>query len=67
MTIIQTNPGAFQERRPVHTVCHIDRTKGVVTMAGSDGSTFTASLSAWGRLIETQPVIGSRVQLLSGQ
>ena len=67
MTIIQTTPGAFQKRRPVHTVSHIDRTKGVVTMAGSDGSTFTAPLRAWGHLIETQAVIGSRVQLLDEQ
>jgi hypothetical protein len=67
MTIIQTNPDAFGKHRPIHTVTHIDRAKGIVTMTGSDCSTFTAPLNAWGRLIETQPVVGSKVQLLEEQ
>ena len=62
--IIQTNPEAFAKHLPVHTVTHIDRTKGVVTLSGTDGTTLDVRLGSWGKLEETQPVVGSRVQLL---
>ena len=36
--IIQTNPEIFSRTLPVHTVTHIDRSKGIVTLSGSDSS-----------------------------
>lgn len=62
--IIQTNPDVFSKRRPIHTVTSIDRSKGVVTLSGSDGTSLEVRLDSWGPLEETQPIIGSRVQLL---
>jgi hypothetical protein len=62
--IIQTNPEAFSNHLPVHTVTNIDRAAGIVTLSGSDGTSLEVRLDSWGPLEETQPVIGSRVQLL---
>jgi len=45
---IQTNPEAFSTRLPIHTVTHIDRSKGVVTLSGSDGSSHDVRLDSWG-------------------
>jgi len=61
---IQTNPQMFSPKLPVHTVTHIDRTAGVVTLSGSDGSSQQVRLDSWGLFEEAQPVIGSKVQLL---
>jgi hypothetical protein len=36
--IIQTNPEVFSKRLPVHTVTNIDRSRGIVTLSGSDGT-----------------------------
>lgn len=62
--IIQTNPEMFSRVLPVHTVTQIDRAKGVVTLSGSDSSSLDVRLDSWGPLEVTQPVIGSKVQLL---
>lgn len=62
--IIQTNPEAFSNRFPVHTVTEINRSTGAVTLSGSDGTTHQVRLDSWGNMEETQPVIGSQVQLL---
>lgn len=62
--IIQTNPEAFSNRLPVHTVINIDRAAGIVTLSGSDGTSLEVRLDSWGPSEETQPGIGSRVQLL---
>jgi hypothetical protein len=35
-----------------------------VTLSGSDGSSLDVPLDSWGNMEETQPVIGSKVQLL---
>jgi hypothetical protein len=61
---IQTNPEAFSKRLPVHTVTSIDRSTGIVTLSGSDGTSLDVRLDSWGPLVETQPVIGSKVQIL---
>jgi hypothetical protein len=63
--IIQTNAEMFSRILLVHTVTHIDRSTGVVTLSGSDGSSLDVRLDSWGPLEVTQPVIGSRVQLLN--
>jgi hypothetical protein len=62
--IIQTNPVVFSNRLPVHTVTSIDRSKGIVTLSGSDGTSLDVRLDSWGPLKVTQPLIGSKVQLL---
>jgi hypothetical protein len=62
--IIQTNPEMFNRSLPVHTVTDINRTTGVVTLSGSDGSSHQVRLDSWGPFEETQPVVGSRIQLL---
>lgn len=62
--IIQTNPEAFSERPPVHTVTDIVRAAGVVTLSGSDGISLQVALNSWGTMEATQPVVGSQVQLL---
>lgn len=62
--IIQTNPEMFSRVLPVHTVTHIDRSTGIVTLSGSDGSSLDVRLDSWGNMEETQPIIGSKVQLL---
>jgi hypothetical protein len=62
--IIQTNPEMFNRSLPVYTVTDIDRTAGIVTLSGSDGSSLHVRLDSWGTLEETQPLAGSRVQLL---
>jgi len=62
--IIQTIPETFSNRFPVHTVTNIDRSTGVVTLGGSDGSSLDVRLDSWGPSEVTQPVIGSKVQLL---
>ena len=46
--IIQTNPEAFSNRFPVHMVTNIDRSIGVVTLNGSDGSSLDVRLDSWG-------------------
>ncbi len=61
---IQTNPEMFNPRLPVYTVTHIDRDAGIVTLRGSDGSSHQARLDSWGPSEWSQPVIGSKVQLL---
>jgi hypothetical protein len=61
---IQTNPEMFNKSLPVHTVTDIDRTAGIVTLSGSDGSSHQVRLDSWGPFKETQPVVGSKVQLL---
>jgi hypothetical protein len=62
--IIQTNPQVFRRSLPVHTVTNIDRSKGIVTLSGSDGTSLEIRLDSWGRSEETQPDIGGKVQLL---
>jgi len=62
--IIQTNPDAFSRVLPVHTVTNIDRSTNIVTLSGSDGSSHEVDLLLWGPSEITQPVIGSKVQLL---
>jgi len=62
--IIQTNPDVFSGVLPVHTVTQIDRSAGIVTLSGSDGSSLDVRLDSWGNMEETQPVTGSKVQLL---
>jgi len=62
--IIQTNPDVFSRVLPVHTVTQIDRSAGIVALSGSDGSSLDVRLDSWGNMEETQPVIGSKVQLL---
>jgi hypothetical protein len=62
--IIQTNPDMFSRVLPVHTVTNIDCSTGIVTLSGSDGSSLDVRLDSWGNMEETQPVIGSKVQLL---
>ena len=62
--IIQTNPEMFYRNRPIHTVTNIERSKGVVTLSGSDGSSLDVRLDSWGHLEVTQPVVGSKLQLL---
>ncbi len=44
--IIQTNPEMFYRNRPIHTVTNIDRSKGVVTLSGSDGSSLDVRLDS---------------------
>jgi hypothetical protein len=62
--IIQTNPEMFNLSSPIHTVTYIDRTAGVVTLSGSDGSSHQVRLDSWGSFDDAQPVVGSKVQLL---
>ncbi len=62
--IIQTNPEVFSDRLPVHTVTNIDRSRGIVALSGSDGTSLEVRLDSWGPSEVTQPVIGSKVQLL---
>jgi hypothetical protein len=61
---IQTNPEMFSPRLPVHTVTNIDRTAGIVSLSGSDGSSHQVRLDSWGPFEEAQPLVGSKVQLL---
>ena len=61
---IQTNPEVFNPSLPVHTVTQIDRTEGVVTLKGSDGTSLKVALNSWGDSEWSQPVVGSKVQLL---
>jgi hypothetical protein len=62
--VIQTNPEMFNRAFPIHTVTHIDRAAGIVTLSGSDGSSHQVRLDSWGPSELTQPVVGSKVQLL---
>jgi hypothetical protein len=62
--IIQTNPEVFSNRLPVHTVTNIDRSIGIVTLSGSDGTSLDVRLDSWGPSEVTQPVVGSKVRLL---
>jgi hypothetical protein len=62
---IQTNPEMFNLKLPVHTVTDLDRVAGVVTLSGSDGTSQQVRLDSWGPFKEAQPIIGSKVQLLS--
>jgi hypothetical protein len=61
---IQTNPEMFNRSLPVHTVTHIDKAAGIVTLSGSDGSSHQVRLDSWGPSEWSQPVVGSKVQLL---
>lgn len=65
--IIQTNPQAFQKHLPVHTVTDINRSRGIVTLSGSDHTSLEVPLLSWGPMEITQPEIGSKVQLLPDQ
>lgn len=62
--IIQSNPEMFTRRLQVHTVTNIDRSRGVVTLSGSDGSSLEVRLDSWGPFEDGHPVVGSKVQLL---
>jgi len=62
--IIRTNPEVFSTRLPVHSVTKLDRTRGIVTLVGTGGTSLTVRVDSWGHLEATQPVIGSKVQLL---
>jgi len=62
--IIQTNPKMFKSSLPVYTVTNIDRTAGIVTLRGSDGSQQKVRLDSWGPFVEAHPMVGSQVQLL---
>jgi hypothetical protein len=62
--IIQTNPEVFSSGLPVHTVTNIDRSRGIVTLGGSDGTSLEIRPDSWGPSEVTQPVIGSKVQML---
>ena len=64
MTIIQTNPDMFDSRFPIYTVADIDRLNGVVALHGSDVSSLDVALNSWGNSPDTQPLVGSKVQLL---
>ena len=61
---IQTNPEMFSPRLPIHTVTHIDRTAGIVTLRGSDASSHQEPLASWGPFDACHPAVGSKVQLL---
>jgi hypothetical protein len=61
---IQTEPAMFRSSLPVFTVTHIDKGAGIVTLSGSDGTTHQVRLDSWGPWEDTQPLIGSKVQLL---
>lgn len=61
---IQTNPEMFTKSLPVHTVTHIDRVAGTVTLSGSDKTSVEVPLNSWGPIKEAQPLVGSKVQLL---
>ena len=61
---IQTNPAMFNRSLPVHTVTHIDKAAGVVILSGSDGSEHQVALNSWGPSEWSQPLVGSKVQLL---
>ncbi len=65
--IIQTDPKAFDPSLPVHTVTIIDKAAGIVTLSGSDGTSLQVTLNSWGPTEWTEPIIGSKVQLLPGQ
>ena len=65
--IIQTNPDVFQKHLPVHTVTNIDRSRGIVTLSGPDGPSQEVALNSWGPSKATQPIVGSKVQLLPDQ
>ncbi len=54
----------FSSKFPVYTVTHIDHAQGIVTLNGSDGSSQQVRLDSWGPYKDTQPVVGSKVQLL---
>jgi hypothetical protein len=62
--IIQTNPEMFKSSLPIYSVADIDRNAGIVTLSGTDGSSHLVRLDSWGSSEDTQPVIGSKVQLL---
>jgi hypothetical protein len=42
--IMQRNPEAFSKQPPVHTVTSIDRSTGIATLSGSDGSSLDVRL-----------------------
>jgi hypothetical protein len=63
--VIQTNPEMFSRTLPVHTVTQIDRPTGIVILSGSDGSLVDVRLDSWGPSEVSQPVMGSKVQLLN--
>lgn len=64
MITIQTNPQMFDGRLPVYTVAGIDKATGLVALQGSDGTSHTVRLDSWGPTADTQPLVGSKVQLL---
>jgi hypothetical protein len=61
---IQTNPEMFNPSLPVHKVTHIDRAAGSVNLNGSDGTSLQVALNSWGPSEWSQPLVGSKVQLL---
>jgi hypothetical protein len=67
MTTIQTNPKAFNRSLPVYKVTSIDRASSVVTLSGPGGKSVKVALNSWGPSEETQPKIGSQVQLLEDE
>ena len=67
MSIVQTNPAAFTTRFPIYTVADIDRSAGIVTLSGSDGSSVKVALNSWGNSPDTQPLVGRQVQILPDQ
>ena len=64
--VIQTNPAAFLNRYPVYTVTAIDRQAGTVTLSTPGGAPVTAMLNSWGNTPDTQPNIGTQVQIIPG-
>jgi hypothetical protein len=62
--IIQTNPEMFNPLLPVHTVTQIDGDAGTVTLTGPDQTSLKVALNSWGESAWSQPVIGSKVQIL---
>jgi hypothetical protein len=61
---MQTNPEMFSRNLPVHTVTHIDHTTGMVTLSGSDGSSYEVPLTNWGPIKDAQPLVGSKIQFV---
>jgi hypothetical protein len=61
---IQTNPEVFTRSLPIHNVTNVNRTAGIVTLSGSDGTSYEVPLNLWKPWEEAQPLVGSEVQLL---
>jgi hypothetical protein len=61
---IQTNPQKFNRSLPIHKVMDINRSAKIVTLSGTDGTSYEVPLDLWGPWEEAQPLVGSEVQLL---